>query len=114
MGKTKSITGAEDTQEPQAGVSDGSATNTTKAKSNGDAAGFFCYIGPSIMGLIQHGDICLGTRKKALSTWDEAIKKYPLIKTLIVSGDKLSEARLKVKTPGNALYQNYQRVAGKA
>lgn len=43
-----------------------------------------------------------------------AIEKYPLIKTLIVSGEKLPEARLKVKTPGNALYKNYQRVAGKA
>ncbi len=43
-----------------------------------------------------------------------AIEKYPLIKTLIVSGDKLPEARLKVKKPGNALYKNYQRILGKA
>lgn len=105
-------TGAEDTQEPQAGTPDTQATN--KAKSGGDAAGFFCYIGPGIPGLIKHGDICRGTRKKALATWDEAIKKYPLIKTLIVSGEKLPEARLKVKQPGNALHKNYQRILGKA
>ena len=100
------------TRETQAGTSDARATN--KEKSGGDAAGFFCYIGPSITGLIQHGDICRGTRKKALAMWDDAIKKYPLIKTLIVSGEKLPEARLKVKKPGTALYKNYQRILGKA
>jgi hypothetical protein len=35
------------------------------------------------------------------------------VKTLIVSGDCLPEARLKVKTPGNALYANYRKIAGK-
>ena len=78
------------------------------------ADSFYCYIGPSITGLIQHGDICRGTRKKAMTAAAAAIEKYPLIKTLIVSGDKLPEARLKVKKPGNALYKNYQRILGKA
>ena len=105
-------TGAEGTQEPQAGAPDTASTKTEKSDSKAD--GFYCYIGPSITGLIQRGTIYRGTRKKALAKWDEAIKKYPLIKTLIVSGDKLPEARLKVKKPGNALYKNYQRVAGKA
>jgi len=91
------------------------AADTPKPKAEKSAAdSFYCYIGPSITGLIQRGDICRGTRKKALAKWDEAIKKYPLIKTLIVSGDKLPEARLKVKKPGNALYKNYQRILGKA
>lgn len=78
------------------------------------ADSFYCYIGPSITGLIQHGAIYLGTRKKAMAAAAAAIEKYPLIKTLIVSGDKLPEARLKVKKPGNALYKNYQRILGKA
>ena len=45
----------------------------------------------------------------------EAIEAYPLVKTLIVSGDALPEARIKVKTPGNALYANYMKLklAGK-
>ncbi|MFG6352647.1 MAG: hypothetical protein K1W21_13795 [Oscillospiraceae bacterium] len=100
MEKINPTSGAADTPEPKA------------EKSAADS--FYCYIGPGITGLIQHGDICRGTRKKALAKWDEAIKKYPLIKTLIVSGDKLPEARLKVKKPGNALYKNYQRILGKA
>ena len=100
MEKINPTSGAADTRSPQA------------EKSAADS--FYCYIGPGITGLIQHGDICRGTRKKALAKWDEAIKKYPLIKTLIVSGDKLPEARLKAKKPGNALYKNYQRIQGKA
>lgn len=78
------------------------------------AAGFYCYIGPGITGLIQHGAIYRGTRQAALSAAARAIKQQPLVKTLIVPGDKLPEARLKVKSPGSALYQNYRRVAGKA
>ena len=42
-----------------------------------------------------------------------AVETYPLVKTLIVSGDALPVARRKVKTPGSALYRNYQRVAGR-
>lgn len=49
----------------------------------------------------------------AMAAAAAAIEKYPLIKALIISGDKLPEARLKVKKPGNALYANYQRIAGK-
>ena len=100
MEKINPTTGAADTPEPKV------------ERSTADS--FYCYIGPSITGLIQHGDICRGTRKKAMAAAAAAIEKYPLIKTLIVSGDKLPEARLKVKKPGNALYKNYQRILGKA
>lgn len=101
-----------DTQEPRLDTPD---TSTAKKEKPGDTGeGFFCYIGPSITGLIQHGAIYRGTRENALTAAATAIEKYPLVKTLIVSGDKLPEARLKVKKPGNALYQNYQRILGKA
>ena len=103
---------AADTPEPQAAGSDAPAVK--KEKSSGGNAGFYCYIGPSVTGLIQHGDIYRGTRKAALDAAAAAIQRNPLIKTLIVSGDQLPDARLKVKKPGNALYKNYQRVAGKA
>lgn len=102
----KAISGAADTPQAQAPAK--------KEKSSGAAAGFYCYIGPSITGLIQHGTIYRGSRNTALSAAAAAIERNPLIKTLIVSGDRLPEARLKVKKPGNALYKNYQRVAGKA
>lgn len=77
-----------------------------------NASGFYIYIGPNIKGLIQTGTIFRGDRENALRT-AAAIERYPLVKTLIVSGDALPSARLKVKTPGNALYANYRKLAGK-
>lgn len=84
-------------------------TETSTAKAN--ASGFYCYIGPTILRTIKHGDLFFGTRAEALEQAKVAIEKQPLIKTLIVSGDDLPAARLKVKTPGNALYNNAKRVA---
>ncbi len=78
---------------------------------DGCAAGFYCYIGPNITGLIQNGTIYRGTRSAALTAAAAAIEKHPLVKSLIVSGDELPEARLKVKRPGNALYQNYRKIS---
>jgi len=76
-------------------------------------SGFYCYIGPNIKGLIQTGTIYRGDRENALCKASAAIERCPLVKTLIVSGDALPAARLKVKAPGNALYANYQKLAGK-
>lgn len=89
------------------------AATPAAKKPDGCAAGFYCYIGPSISGVIRNGAIFKGTRADALSAAAAAIEKQPLVKTLIVSGDDLPEARLRVKKPGNALYTMYQRVAGK-
>lgn len=75
-------------------------------------AGFFCYIGPSLSGLIQHGTIYRGSRADALQAAAPAIERQPLVKTLIVSGDSLPLDRLKAKTPGTALYNNCRRIAG--
>lgn len=87
------------------------AEAAVSAKAN--ASGFYCYIGPNIARLIKHGDVYFGTRAEALEQAKAAIEKKPLIKTLIVSGDDLPAARLKVKTPGNALYNNAKRVAAR-
>ena len=46
MEKINPTSGAADTRSPQA------------EKSAADS--FYCYIGPGITGLIQHGDICRG------------------------------------------------------
>ncbi|NCE63024.1 hypothetical protein D1159_00155 [Pseudoflavonifractor sp. 524-17] len=85
----------------------------TPQKDERNTSGFYCYIGPNLNGLIQTGTIYRGTRKDALAKAEKAIKADSLVKTLIVSGDSLPEARLKVKTPGNALHASYQKLAGK-
>lgn len=78
-----------------------------------NASGFYMYIGPNLKKLIQTGTVYRGTRRNALTKAADAIKAEPLVKTLIVSGDELPEARRKVKTPGNVLYANYQKLARK-
>lgn len=86
----------------------------TVKKSDGAAAGFYCYIGPGLPGLLRHGAVFPGTRADALRAAAGAIEKQPLVKTLIVSGDDLPAARLEAKQPGSALYENCRRIAGKS
>lgn len=76
-------------------------------------SGFYIYIGPNIKGLIQTGSIYRGDRENAYKMAAAAIEKHPKVKTLIVAGDALPEARLKIKTPGNVLYANCKELAGK-
>ncbi len=90
--------------------------NTVEAKQEKperNASGFYCYIGPNLKGLIQTGTIYRGTRRDALNKAAAAVAAQPLVKTLIVPGDALPSARIKVRTPGNVLYANYQKLAGK-
>jgi hypothetical protein len=86
---------------------------TTPKSAEVNKSGVYVYIGPNIKGLIQTGSIYRGTREDAHKAAAAAIEKHPLVKTLIVSGDALPEARLKVKAPGNVLYANYKKLAGK-
>lgn len=84
-----------------------------KSRTGTCESGFYIYIGPNIKKHIQTGTVYRGTRANALKRAAEAIAANPLVKTLIVSGDALPEARIKVRTPGNALYANYKKLAGK-
>ena len=74
-------------------------------------SGFYMYIGPTIRGVIQNGDIYRGTRAEAVEKAASAIEKYKLVKPLIVSGDALPVARLRLKEPGNAFYVNYRKLS---
>lgn len=94
---------------PEAEIAAPARKNTNKRCE----AGFWCYIGPTLPGLIQHGAIFQGDREKALQSAEAAIEKQPLVKSLIVSGDSLPLDRLKAKTPGTALYENCRKAAGK-
>lgn len=85
------------------------AKQDTKEKITG--AGFCCYIGPTILGVIQSGTIYPGSREAALAAIAPAAEKYPLIASLVVDGKTLSADRIKVKTPGNLLFVNYKKLA---
>jgi len=64
------------------------------------------YIGPTLHGLIRHGDMLRGDKSKA----KDIIAKYPEVKTLLVPAEAFPSARLRVKQPGNALYASYQKI----
>lgn len=67
------------------------------------------YIGPTIRSFVQHNTILTGTREEVLKKLDRAIEKYPPIAQLLISSDKLAEARILVRQPGNRLYEVYRR-----
>jgi len=71
------------------------------------------YLGPTIHGVIVSGAVYANDKNTVLGQLAETIKTYPLIAGLIVSGDSLPESIVKIKTPGNLLYADYQKfVAG--
>lgn len=100
--------------EPVPAPTENTSPQKNSEKAGGPPSGFYIYIGPTIPGLIQANTIYRGSREHALTDAKEAIEKYPLIKTLIVPGDYLPAARLKIKTTGNALHANYVRLAAAA
>lgn len=84
---------------------------TAAKESDGKAAGFCVYLGPSIRGVIQSGTVYRGSKADVLKELAPALERHPLIATLVVTGDTLPEDRIKVKTAGNLLNVNYKKLA---
>lgn len=82
-------------------------------KKKGKSKSFCVYLGPTIISLINRGTIYSGTKEAVLKTLTYELSKQPLIADLIVDGDALPEALVKVRTPGNLLYENYRKIAKK-
>lgn len=91
-----------------------SSTKTTgKKKKTAEGAGFCCYIGPSIIGVVQQNSMIDGTVEEAKAVYADAIKKYPLISRMIVDGNDLAASLSDVKTPGTFLHMTFRKLAGK-
>lgn len=84
---------------------------TTTKKSDGKAAGFCVYLGPSIRGVIQSGMVYRGGKAAVLKELAPALERHPLIASLVVTSDTLPADRIKVKTAGNLLNVNYKKLA---
>jgi len=84
--------------------------NAKPAKLKKEDAGFFVYLGPSIRGVVQTASVHMGSRSEVEEELAGQIERYPLIKRLLVSGDTLPEDRINVRTPGNGLYNAYERL----
>lgn len=80
------------------------------------SAGFSCYIGPTLHGVIQTATIYPAGREEALELPEVklALSKRPEIAALIVDGSTLAEDRIKVKQPGTELYEAYRALKKKA
>lgn len=112
--ETQAAVAAVETNEPAVEQAKEEKQESTRAeREKTSAAGFYCYIGPNLKHLIQTGTIFRGSRAEALEQAAAAIQANPLVKTMIVSGDALARARVQVRTPGNVLYANYKKLAGK-
>lgn len=85
-------------------------------RSGAPGAGFSCYIGPNLYGVIQTATIYPAGREEALELPEVklALSKRPEIAALIVDGSTLAEDRIKVKQPGTELYEAYRALKKKA
>lgn len=79
-------------------------SGTAMPKKN-DGPSFCVYLGPSIRGAIQYGAIIQGTHNEAVKIHAQLIERFPPMKNLIIPSEMLPEARVKIKTSGNALYE---------
>ena len=83
------------------------AAGTTVRRSNK----IYCYIGPNIRGYWHTGQVFRGERADILKEYAQLVELHPLVKNLLVPGESLAVARLKVKEPGTAHYANYQKLS---
>lgn len=68
------------------------------------------YVGPSLpRGRLKSNTIFEGTREQILASAElaDVLKRYPLVKNMLVPVSKLAEAKKKVNTAGNALHKFY-------
>ena len=84
--------------------------NPKAVKADAESAGFSCYIGPNIPGVIQKGTIYPVGKADALKLPEVeiAVASKPGVASLIVDGATLAEDRVKVKKPGEPLYAAYR------
>lgn len=69
------------------------------------------YLGPTIRGIIQKGQIFSGTKEEVLASLVPAAADYPGIAGLLVTGEELPKARIQVRTAGTLLYTRYHELA---
>lgn len=75
-----------------------------------NGSGYCVYIGPSIRGVVQYGQVIAGEKQDAFNKLADGIEKFPLIKKLIVTGAELPSANELIKKPGCALFDAKKRL----
>ena len=75
-------------------------------------SGFSAYIGPTVTGLIQTGTIYDVSKTAVLQRPDvvRAVRRFPMIEDLIVTGDNLALARKQINISGTLLHHRYEQM----
>lgn len=106
MGRTR--TTAENGTETAKVVETTVETETTQKTANTEATkGRFMYIGPTLETGLQENAILQGTRESVEAYLKPTIEKYPQVRLLLVTTEKLADAKEKVKTAGTILNKYY-------
>ena len=75
------------------------------------------YVGPQLpRGRLKTNKIFEGTREQIIASPEmaEVLKRYPLVKNMLVPVSKLAEAKQKIAAGGNALHKFYADIASQA
>ncbi len=81
-----------------------------KRKNANEPIRYCVYLGPSIRGIVQSGAIFQCSRDDACKQLAPHAERWPIIRNLIIDGEHLAEARIKIKAPGNGLYEQYHKL----
>lgn len=71
---------------------------------------FCAYLGPSIRGSITKGQIFPLTKAQAVAELASIIERYPSIADLIVDGDELPAARVRIAQTNSLLHKTYEKL----
>lgn len=81
--------------------------NAVKTADTVDETVTLIYVGPTLpKALLKTNQIFTGTQAEIETNFAAAIEKYPTIKHLFVTADRLAEMKRRVATPGN-IYNKY-------
>lgn len=84
-------------------------TETTRAvMARNESAKTFVYVGPSLPGgKLKSNTVLSGTHEEIAKYFEEALALYPLAARLIVPAARLAEAREKLQSDGNSMFNQY-------
>jgi len=102
--------GKDAVKQPVSGTAAGTQKATPPLK---EFSGYCVYIGPTIRGVIQHGNIFQFPKEEAKKRLNIAIDRYPEVFDLIAPGNQLAAKAAEVKNKKSWLYHVYNRLEKK-
>ena len=93
------------------------APQTAQDAPQAEEAEKLVYVGPQLpRGRLKTNKIFEGTREQIIASpeMEEVLKRYPLVKNMLVPVSKLAEAKQKIAAGGNALHKFYADIASQA